>query len=595
VAIAIAGLLAACSGPPTTSAAASSTTTVHGTVRSGSSALVGARVGFWSRTGHTIVTATTGTGGAFTLRVPSGIRGFVYAGVKPDATKAVFSVGGRSYVRGIVGATQATATSYRLYQGHASATAANLAGGAALRFDLQKPGRIRVDGRSYLRSKDGSLGTVELLRLNGGRADLPIPDSAGVFTSGPLVPGAYKIYSFPVTPYLPRTIPVTVRAGATTTISPSFLSGATVRGIVTSGGRPAVGVPVLVVQGASVRRSAVTDSKGHYAMSVLAPGDYGLRIGYNVQPNPVDLEPDFDAAPPTSDDFLPTTRVFSVGAARAPVTVDASVLPAGHVSGTVAGLGGAEFGRVWLEDATHAIVRTRGTGPAPARAYRLGGLVPGKTYTVYSATDSKYGTATFTAIAGTVRRSVTVNKATLTLRGVAAGAARGTVSLNAQGPALPRFGRGGKVDTANHYVVRGLLPAAYTVRVTPADLRVRLASRAQRLTLTASISKDLAAGPRPGVYTARFVSGAAPVTTGNSELGGASSAAGGRATFSTGADGRARIDTLQPGVYRYQPTWPFAVPAIDGPWWFGAPSGGFTISSGRTTDVGTVALHVHAR
>ena len=35
--------------------------------------------------------------------------------------------------------------------------------------------------------------------------------------------------------------------------------------------------------------------------------------------------------------------------------------------------------------------------------------------------------------------------------------------------------------------------------------------------------------------------------------------------------------------------------AVDAPWWFGTPTGTFPVREGRVTDVGAVALHVHAR
>lgn len=186
---------------------------------------------------------------------------------------------------------------------------------------------------------------------------------------------------------------------------------------------------------------------------------------------------------------------------------------------------------------------------------------------------------------------------TLTLRGVATGAAGAPSSSVRRGRRCPCSAGVARSTRTGHYIVRGLIPAAYQVRVTPPDPRVRFESRWQPLTLTTSTIKDLAAGPRQGIYRARFVSGAAPVTRGaTSALGGAVSAAGDQAWIYPGADGRVRQDTMRPGDYRYRPsTWRTSVPATDGPWWFGAPTGGFTINAGRVTDVGTIALHVHAR
>src|SRR4051812_11871631 len=134
-----AGALLAALLPAAPAQAAAAATTVHGTVQSGSTRLAGVPVGFWSRAGKRLASATTGSTGAFTLHVPSGVRGFAYAGARPDASRAIFRVGTRSYVRGVIGASQGSTASYRIYQGHTSATAAHLAGGAMLRFTLQKP------------------------------------------------------------------------------------------------------------------------------------------------------------------------------------------------------------------------------------------------------------------------------------------------------------------------------------------------------------------------------------------------------------------------------------------------------------------------
>ena len=142
-----------------------------------------------------------------------------------------------------------------------------------------------------------------------------------------------------------------------------------------------------------------------------------------------------------------------------------------------------------------------------------------------------------------------------------------------------------------------MIPAAYAVTVYPAHPAVRHASRPRALLLTRSTAKDFAPGPRPGVYTARFVSGSAPI---RNISGSAVDGAGDVATiFTLSANGRARNDSLRPGHYRYRAK-SFSsggnddVPAVDGPWSFGPPSGSFRIRSGSTTDLGTIALHVHA-
>src|SRR4051794_19176352 len=203
-AIAAGALLAALL--PAAPAQAATTTTVHGTVQSGSTRLAGVPVGFWSRTGERLASATTGSTGAFTLHVPSGVRGFAYAGARPDASRAIFSVGTRSYVRGVIGASQGRTASYRIYQGHTSATAAHLAGGATLRFTLQKPGRVKVLGGKYFRTNGDREGGFGVLRLNGGFLhETSANPSTGTAWSQWLVAGHHRVRDFPNPPYLGRT------------------------------------------------------------------------------------------------------------------------------------------------------------------------------------------------------------------------------------------------------------------------------------------------------------------------------------------------------------------------------------------------------
>ena len=601
-AVGVGALLAAASVVPGTAAQAASSTTVHGTVQSGAAKLAGVPVGFWSRTGTRLASTTTGAGGAFTLRVPSGIRGFAYAGTRPDAWRhAIFTVGGKAYVRGVIGATQGS-TSYPLYQGHSSATAAGLAGGATLRFRLQKPGRIRVLGGDYFHGAPGARGGIQVLRLNGNMIQGVVAGATtGTATSRLLVPGSYRVRLAPQVPYLPRTVVVTVPGGSTRTISPAFSKGATLSGTLTGpGGAPAVGVRVWVRTGVFSSVSDVTDANGRYSLRSFAAGTHDLRVGYAPPRDPDgDLGP--VPTPPTDDNYLPRTVSFTVDAARHAVTQNLRLQKAGHVTGTVAGspvdLDELQSD-VFLETADHRVVRTAlvqkdGT-------YRLGGLRPGVAYTVY-VLHGRYGAASFTATAGTLTRNIVPDKKALTLSGSAGpAAAGGEVRVTASGGVLfglHRLSR--EIGSTGQYTVEGLIPGVYDVDILPAGGSATPISRAITVTLVASTTKTLAVGPKRGAYRVRFMSGSAPI---RHIVATARNGAGDIARIGPSRPdpvGRVEAQDLWPGTYRYVPS-SFAdsdgnVPAVDGPWWFGAISRTFTIAAGRTTDDGTIALHVRAK
>lgn len=599
-------LLAAGSIVPATAAEAATTTTVRGTVQAGTTKLAGVPVGFWSRTGRSLATTTTGSTGAFTLKVPSGVRGFAYAGARPDSLKAVFLLGTKPYIRGVIGATQGS-TSYTLYQGHPSAVAADLAGGGALRFRLQRPGTIRVEGGVAFQGPplDGTA-RIQVHRLNGA----PFLDIGakldGVATSQRLVPGRYAVRLTPCPPYLPQTVAVTVVAGRSLVLKPTFVRGATVQGTVTTAtGKPAADVRVTVGD-LNTGRTDTTDAQGHYSITAVTAGTHPLRIGYNPQPDrnaeEGPEEPD-RVPPPTSDDVLPKVLSITVGADHATVTKNVEVAPAGHLKGAITGTTSGI--QVWLEDAGHQVIRAaQVTSFVEGRAtYAIGGLRPGQAYRVLARTtdepSARWGSRTFTATAGTLTRAIAVDRNGLTLRGHAANAPSGSsVNLRAHGTLWPILTAGGSsVDASGNYVLRGAIPGVYDVTVSAAH---RVDSRPVLLTLTASTTKDLAAGPKAGGYTVRFRSGAAPAQRTGAQ---ARSTAGDLIGFGTSvgytATGRATATGVRPGSYSYlassfRNAAYYDAPVSDGPWWFGAVSRTFTVTAGRITDDGTIALHVRS-
>ena len=597
-AVAIGALLAAASVVPATAAQADASTTVHGTVQAGATKLAGVPVGFWSRTGHRLAGTTTGVGGTFTLHVPSGVRGFAYAGTRPDGGKAIFSVGGRSYVRGVIGASQGRTTSYRIYQGHASATAAGLAGGRTLRFRLQKPGRIVVHGGSLFAGTGDAVGVMQVLRLNGGFvSEIGAKGPDGVLTTGLLVPGAYRLHYFPQPPYLRRTVGVTVFPGGSTTLSPELVRGATVSGTITSGGAPVAGVTVTAYQSPAKTGSATTDAAGHYSIGTLAAGRYTLTVGVNNQGDPEDLpEVPSDIPPPSSDDYVVRTSTFTVDATHDDRTVDLALQAAGHVTGSVHT---AASSRVYVEDATKHVVRV-GFVDGGTHRFALGGLTPGATYRLYALTSpgnpatATYDAATITAATGTQTRDLTPATPALTLSGHVPHATAGSVQVTAAGPVLPRLGASGTITRSGAYAVHGLIPGVYRVET---FANGRLESRPSTLALTASAEHDYARGALAGAYRVRFVSGSAPARRIQAS---AIDPAGDRVDLDAyRLNGTATADAVHPGSYSFLAT-SFRgsngsdVPVADGPWWFGAPDHTFTVRSGATTNDGTIALHVHA-
>ena len=109
---------------------------------------------------------------------------------------------------------------------------------------------------------------------------------------------------------------------------------------------------------------------------------------------------------------------------------------------------------------------------------------------------------------------------------------------------------------------------------------------------TSPVTQNLAVGGTPATFKAWFISGGVGVP----ELSGsATSPAGDSVTFGpTTSGGHVTITGLQPGTYTYvASTFRGTVLADDGPWWFGAPHGSFTLRAGAPTDVGPVELHAH--
>jgi hypothetical protein len=587
-------LVAAGVGLPAVAASAASTKTYHGTVVSGATKLSDVTVGFWSRTGHKLASTKTTSSGKFTLKVPSGVLGFAYAGPRPDAAGATFIADRLSVVRGIIGASQAAGTSYRIYQGHASATTRNLGNNTStLKFDLQKTGTL--NGSSMFIKEVPQ--AVQLERLNGTPVGAPQPlSSDGSFSIHPRVPGKYKLLVTPIAGYLPKTVAVTVLAGKATTVAlGSFTRGAVLSGSLTSGGSPlksAVYVSVLKHNTTTVVAGAESSATGTYSIAGLHAGAYDVVYGRNPAPNP-DADPVTPATPVTSNDYLVLTKKITIDAAHDDVTGNYAVAAAAQVVGTAIGVTTATA--IYVEQSDASIVRATETDADGA--FTIGGLAPGTPYEIFADTGTTYGSVATTPTPG----------------------ANGSLSIYATShPALTVTGEAGKghfveltathdvyagnqsinttasTPTASTYKISGLVPGQYSlINAVPKHL----AAAPVIITLTSDTVKNLAAGPANAVFKAAVKSGSAPILTLSGKIKSANAAPIGIGVISKN-DGQLAtnglVDNVQlrAGIYHYV-AGSFTGPASDGPWWFGAPSGTFKLTAGKTTNVGTLALHVH--
>jgi hypothetical protein len=316
-------------------------------------------------------------------------------------------------------------------------------------------------------------------------------------------------------------------------------------------------------------------------------------VVFGRSPAPAGVAPDAGQA---ADEVQPATAPVRVESTLADVVQNADLAAAGVITGTVPGLDGAAASVLAEDRTSHAVLRT-----APVSAggtFRLGGLTAGTTYDLVAVTApsdpsaTTWGTTTATAtIGGTAAApadhpSIAVGTPALTLTGTVPGATSGTVT--AGDPTL--FTRVGAIDADGTYVVDGLVPGAFRVTVQEPD---RTPSAPTAVTLTGSATQDLPRAAQPATYKAWFISGGAGVPR---IRGTAVDAAGDVVRFGPSTDdGHVVIDGLPPGMYRYrEPTFVGSIAAVDGPWWFGPPTGTFTLRAGATTDVGPVVLHIHA-
>lgn len=613
---------------PAVTASSGETVTVSGDVTLDGQPLDFFPVGFWTATNGVVSTSSTDANGRFTIDVPATLDGFAYAGAAPDARRAVVTVGGTEVVRGVIGAQTTPGITSAYYQGRTTATARGLEGGASeVRFRLQRAGRIA--GTSPVPAS--GLRAVQIRRADNSVVQTLQLDGSSRFRSMALTPGQYGLVVVPRPPALPVVTDAVVSAGRTTTLRPAQpQTGATVTGTVRADAGAVAGVPVLLEQDGDVIADTLSSDSGDWSFPGVAAGDYAVEVGRYDEPaatsasaSAIEVQipgatptptptaatptPSASAVPPesaaiqpverTSDSVVPRTFPVTVPTVLGTVGVATEVAPAGRVTGTVSrpdSITGTESApiRVVVEEAsTERIVRET-TVDGDGR-YGVGGLEVGRRYRVYAVTEpddatlAQMGGVSVIAQATGAIAPITIDEPALTLNGTVSGATGGRV--HAGDEAL--FQRTGTIDASGAYAVQGLVPGAYPV-VVAADER----KTSDPVGVTVSAAQpivDLQPGGRPATFKGWFISSGAgvPVVTGT-----AVDADGDVVTFGPATDGgEVEVKGLRPGTYEYDAdSFRGTVPAVDGPWYYVAPEGTFSLSDGAVTDVGPIVLHTRA-
>lgn len=610
---------------PAVTANSGGTITVRGDVTADGKPLAFFPVGFWSSTnGVQGATTRTDANGGFTIDVPATLDGFAFAGTAPDAPRAITTLDGQQYVRGIIGRKVPNPVATPLYQGWSSATGRNLSGGAAqIHFRLQRAGRIA--GTAPIAAD--RIRAVQVRRLDGSVVQTLRLDARRRYRSAPLVPGGYAVALVPKAPELPVVTAVTVpRNGTVTAVLAAPTVGATVSGTVrTEDGDAGAGVPVLLLDAGAAVGTTTTTAGGAYRIAGVAGGDYTVEAGRyealaartpsavqvpipgatstptptpSAAATPATTDPALQPVERTSDAVLPGGTAVAVPATLGDVVAPVSVVAAGRISGTVtrpepaaSGVASARIRIVVEEPTTHRIIRT--TTAAADGGYSIGGVEQGEQYEVWAVTEPEdptlalMGRTSALATASTTQVDITLDQQAVTLRGTVTGVSGGTVT--AGGDALLQ--RSAPIDESGAYAIQGLVPGAYPVVVASPG---RVDAPAVAVSVNPEQAPvDLQPGERPATFTGWFIAGGAGVGL---VSGTASSPIGDTIRFGpVTRGGHVTIRGLAPGTYEYDDAFQGTVPTLDGPWFYLAPTGSFGLSGDTATDVGPIVLHVRAR
>jgi hypothetical protein len=587
-ALAAAALIAGSLAVPAVANASSRTTTVRGSVTLSGHPLAKTPVGAWSTTRGVLATAKTNSHGRFTLHIPRGVAVYAYAGSAPSTSKAVFALGSRHLVRGVIGAHAPAKLAGALSEALAAATPSKLGGGHALHFRLQRAGRFTGQS-SELGSFVDTTGSILIERGSGTYSDPIQAGASGSFTSPWLVPGRYHLFWDPKPTVLPARSWTTVRSGATTHVAdPLFVAGATITiDVVDAAGDPVTdAVPVVQTLADGTQDGTLgTTQNGQVVLTDQAAGTLRFTVGrYFDDPDEGLGE---DQTQPTSENWLPVSASVTVDSNHDAATVRVQLTPAAHLTGTVAAANGSDVRSVVAENSEGVPVRGKFLS-GDDNAFDLGGL-PAGTYRVFAieshadGTDAVYAASTAVTVAADGSQAVgllTPATAESTLSGTVKHATSGSVAVGVPYAYVAE----GDIGASGRYQLSSI-PGTFPIT---ADAAYHFTGEDGTVTIgTTAVTKTVQLGPAFASAEAHFTVHGRPEKV---EVGAVNGVfADAFALEPTGSKGKSTAKDLVPSRYRWAGT-PYTLLAADGPWYYSAPTGSFTLKAGKLTNLGTKRL-----
>lgn len=541
------------------SAASAADVTVSGTVTGTAGPEADIRVGWYvpsnESEGHTF----TDESGQYSLNIPASLRNY-YLSVNVFQDGAYAETDSSEYNGEYVGAGGDHDYLFQVLQSIAVPTA------GTVDLSLTRPGSIT--GRSTALS--GS--TLELRNLGGDTVDEVEVASDGSFAFGGLIPGRYKAVSAGKGSYLESSSsPVKVEPGRSTTLSISPAQGGRITGVVKGAGKAAKGVTVSATSGAR-SYSVKTAANGSYSLAGLAAGDFTLAFGMGESGSP-----DGSLVPKTQK-----VKGVSTGSSR---TINASLAKGSTITGKVKLTSGATTYRVVAVNSRKQRVSSV-TFASSKKSFSIPGLAAGK-HTIYI-TDSKatkWASKSVSVKAGKSKSAGTVKlkKKAVVLSGTIKGAKGGEVFLSSS--LLPRTDD--TLSETGSYRFGGLVPGTYSVAIAAEGF----AEKTTSVTLKKSTKKTLAPGAAYGTVTARLRIGGRDLEYGFGVL------------ATRGAADR-EFDVYEGRFSEQRPAGESTISAFGSysvplqaysPFWFEFPASkkSFSLSSGKTTGLGTFDLEVH--
>lgn len=542
-------------------AASAADATLTGVVSGASGPQAGLVIGWLEADGSARSgTTTTGAAGEYSLGIPADIGPYrlftnatiggygVARAIDPDYTGEFFGAAGdRDFLGSLVTPYPAPAT-------------------GTLDITLTPSGEVSGTAGAYA-------GRLLFLHTLGDTlaASTRVSDD-GSFVFDAVYPGEYRItgvkpglayYSSPV---------ITVSPGIGTEVTVTPQSAATISGVVKNGSRPLKGITVEAFSSVNpdyAAGSALTSSAGTYSVLDLQPGDY--RLVFTSHPTSA------------SKSFIAETVSVPDVEAAENRRVDEKLASAGFITGRFTKNTRADYYFARVYTSSGRFVASTSVDSTLSR-FTVGGMAAGR-YTVHF-TDSvgkRYGT---TSVTVRTHRSADVGdrslfRKTVTLSGSVAGSGGGIVTASLGRSEIGRA----TIRSAGKYRIRGLVPGTYTV----STLGSNTEKRSIRLTLASSRTKTLTRGTPWGRYSGMVLNLGVPVwcygsyRTRNSTYSRFECTDGRLDGF--GRSGPATLAQFDPGTD--------SVPERS-PYWYTLPAAArsFTLTSGATTDLGTVELEL---